>query len=142
MSHSWTRIAIGVCGFITAGVLVFFAARPALRLDGAEAPAASPAAKIALPDLVAQVSHAIVRVDIWRQFQVKDAKTGKVATNYDGMTGTGFVIRSQWVGGNDTTDDIVFDVVTDNHVLVLDTQRDWIAPPNCSAWRMACRLRA
>ena len=36
MSYHRTRIAVGVCGFVTAAVLVFVEARPSLRLEGAE----------------------------------------------------------------------------------------------------------
>ena len=120
MSYHRTRIAVGVCGFVIAAVLVFVGARPSPRLEGAEAPADSPEVKKSLPDLAAEVTRAIVRLDVWRQYKVKDAKTGKDLAGCTWSTGTGFVVRCERLGGNDTTDDVEFDVVTNDHVLGLD----------------------
>jgi len=132
MSGRPTRIAMAACRLVAAALFVFVVARPSPRLAGSEPPARSPEAKTSLPDLVAGVTRAIARVEVWRSCQVKDAKTGKVIPGFHwaGETGTGFVVRCQRVGGSDTIDDVEFDVVTNNHVLVITPQRDWTGPSN------------
>ena len=92
------------------------------RLEGAEAPAASPDATKSLPDLVAEATPAIVRVDIWRPYKVKDAKTGKEILRLQRRDRHRLCHSLRRLGGNDTTDDVEFDVVTNNHVIVLDRQ--------------------
>ena len=77
---------------------------------------------------MAEVTQAIARVDIWRPYKIKDAKTGKESLHYSGETGTGFVIRCVRLDGNDTTDDVEFDVVTNQHVVTLSGEHDWVAP--------------
>ena len=136
MSHHRTKIVIGACGFVAAAILVFVAAGPSPWVDATPAPAAAPEAKKSTPDLVADVSRGIVRVTVWRMYQVKDDKSGKELAGCSWGTGTGFVIRCERLGGDDTTDDIEFDFVTNNHVLVLEGQQDWVAPAKllCTVW--------
>ena len=99
MSYHRTRIAIGVCGFATAAVLVLVGTRLSPRLEGAEPPAGSPEVKKSLPDLLVELSHAIVRLDVWRPYQLKDAKSGKEVASCAWSAGTGFVIRcGRWAG--------------------------------------------
>jgi S1-C subfamily serine protease len=129
MSCHRTTIAIGVCGFVSAAVLVFVGTRPSPRLEGAEPSAGSPEAKKSVPDLVVELSHAIVRLDVWRPYQLKDPNSGQETAGCTWSAGTGFVVRCERLGGNDTTDDVEFDVVTNAHVIAADdAQRDWTAP--------------
>jgi len=128
MNYRRTKIVVGVCGLVAAALLVFVGAGALPRIEGADATADSAATKTSLPDLVSKVTRAIVRVDVWRPYQVKDAATGKENPNFAWSTGTGFVIRCERVGGDATTDDVECDVVTNNHVVTLDVRHDWTAP--------------
>ncbi|MGD1059669.1 MAG: trypsin-like peptidase domain-containing protein [Solirubrobacteraceae bacterium] len=143
MSGRRTRIAVAACRFVAAALFVVVIAGPSPRLEGSEPPASSAEAKTSLPDLVAGVARAIARVEVWRPCQVKDAKTGKVipGLHWAGETGTGFVVRCQRVGGSDTIDDVEFDVVTNNHVLVITQQCDWTGPSNlmCTVYGLATK---
>ena len=128
ISHHQTRIVVRACGFVTAAILVFVGAGPSPRLAGAETPAASPEVKKSVTELLAEVAHAIARVNVGRQYRVKDAKTGKESLDLETESGTGFVIRCEPLGGSDATDDVEFDVVTNTHVLLSQVQQDWVGP--------------
>ncbi len=136
MGYYRTRIAIGVGGFITAAFLVLLAARSSLRLEGADVPAASVETTKSMADLVADASRAIVRLDIWGLHPIKNATTGKMILDNTGTVGTGFVVRCTRLGGDDTTDDLEFDVVSNNHVLATAAQKDWVTPAKlqCTAY--------
>ncbi len=129
MSYYRTEISIGAGGFIAMAALVLLATRSSPRLEGADAPPASAPATLSTADLVAGASKSIVRVDIWRLYQNKDAATGKVSNGYYVSTGTGFVVRCTRLGGDDANDNLEFDVVTNNHVLSPTAQYNWTTPP-------------
>ena len=120
---------------VLAAVLALTVMRPLPRLeaaDGADNGAPAPQSgqletSKPLPDLAAEVTHSIVRVDVWRPYKTKDGRTGKENDGCAWSTGTGFVVRCSPVGGTDKTDDFECDVVTNNHVVVLDVQYDWTA---------------
>ena len=126
MNHDQTRIVVRACGFVTAAILVFVGAEPSPRLAGAETPAAPPEVKKSVPELLAEATHSIARIDVWRQYKIKDDKTGKESLDLESESGTGFVIRCEHLGGNNTTDDVEFDVVTNNHVFGLPGQHEWV----------------
>ena len=82
--------------------------------------------KKSVPELLAEATHSIARIDVWRQYKIKDDKTGKESLDLESESGTGFVIRCEHLGGNNTTDDVEFDVVTNNHVFGLSGQHEWV----------------
>ena len=107
-------------------------AAPAVPADSTVTP------HLTVPDLVGRVSRSIVRIDLTRRYQMNDPKTNTVKVDFAGEAGTGFVVRCDRVGGDDTTDQVEFDVVTNNHVLTITDQKDWIAPQSllCSMWNL------
>jgi S1-C subfamily serine protease len=127
MKHHRTTLVIGACGLAIAAILGFAGTGSAPRLNGSQQQAAAPAANMTIADLVSHVSHSIVRVSLVRENKTKIAQTGNEVPDFTWEAGTGFVIRCDRTGGNDTTDNVEFDVVTNNHVLQLPV-RDWTGP--------------
>ena len=138
MSHLRTKLAVAACGLAAAAFLGFLSTGFEPKFLGSEQPppGAAPMAEKSVGDLVTQVSRSIARVAVLREFQVKDAKTGKVTQDYTGESGTGFVIRCDQTGGDDTTVNVEFDVVTNQHVLAIAPVKvDWTGPA-----RLFCRI--
>jgi S1-C subfamily serine protease len=96
--------------------------------DAPSAALAAPAAQLTVPDLAAAMVHSIVRVDMWGYDQAKDAKTGKTSYHCPMQTGTGFIVRCDRLGGDDTSDEVQFDLVTNHHVVNWEQKYDWVGP--------------
>jgi S1-C subfamily serine protease len=101
----------------------------------ATAPAATQP-QVSLPDLVEQMKRSIVRVDVWGVYHDKGATSGKAAGEMCWQTGTGFVIGCRHVGGDNTTEDVECDVVTNQHVVTMTGDYYWTTPPKllCSMY--------
>jgi len=127
MGRHHTKLAVGACGLVAAVFLGFLATGSAPRLKGGEQQANPPGATKTIAELVAQVRRGIARVSVVRENKTKNPQTGKDVPDFSWSSGTGFVIRCDRSGGTDTTDDVEFDVVTNNHVLELPV-KDWTGP--------------
>jgi S1-C subfamily serine protease len=105
---------------------------PAPWLNGGEQPEAAPAANKTIAQLVSEVTPGVGRFELLREYTYKNAQNGKDQAAFNYLTGTCFVIRCVRVGGNDTTDNIEFDVVTNYHVLEMPSaapsQGTWAGP--------------
>src|ERR1700691_3639736 len=76
------RALLPANGIIFAAIVGFVSMEPAPRLNGGQQQADAPAANKTVAELVSQVSHGIALVEAMREYNGKNAQTGKAFSGW------------------------------------------------------------